>query len=182
MIAIAKKRSPKNLLITLCIAVIAIVGAATTYVYALNGNIFGWTNTPITTTTPQPSSNPANSSTDTKTGTNGSDQPPSPQTVKGSTKKNVESVVTAAAQNGSTLQVRSIIYLVTNTGTCKLTMTKSGSSTVTKSAGVQSLPSSSTCAGFDIPVSELSNGQWNVVVNFENDNYTSSATKTVEIK
>ncbi len=187
MIAIAKKRSPKKLLIAICAAIIIILGAATTYVYALNGNIFGWTKTSTNTTSSQPSTSnqnptdPANSSSETKTGSNGSDQPSSPQTVEGSTKKSVESVITAAAQNGSTLQIRSIIYLVTDTGTCTLTLAKSGSNTVTKTAVVQSLPSSSTCAGFDVPVSELSNGQWTVVVSFENDSYTSSATKTVGI-
>lgn len=187
MIPRTKKIFPTKKIIIASSVVSLLALSAVTYVYAFNGNIFGWTNARQDTSNPnktieaqkkageQIRQNSTTTSTDTKSVTSGSDQPPSPQPVQGSTKKSVDLVFTADAQ------IRSIIYVVSDTGTCTLTLTKTGSSTVTKTAQVQALSSSSTCRGFDIPVSELSKGQWNASIYFENTNYTASATKTISV-
>lgn len=109
-----------------------------------------------------------------------SEQPPAP-TPQPSGKSKVTAAITAANQNGSTVQIRSIIYSVTSSGTCTLTLTK-GSSIVTKTAPVQAISSSSTCQGFDIPSSELSAGQWQIVLHFENDSLTGDATGSVSVE
>ena len=50
-----------------------------------------------------------------------------------------------------------------HTGTCSLELTK-GSEKVTKTESVQPLAASSTCQGYTIAKSELSNGTWNYTV------------------
>jgi cytoskeletal protein RodZ len=71
--------------------------------------------------------------------------------------------ITAANQNGSVLNVRSLINKVANSGVCTLTLTK-GTATITKQANIQALAESSTCKGFDVPTSELSKGTWHIVL------------------
>lgn len=65
----------------------------------------------------------------------------------------------ALNQADGQLLVRALIGAVANDGTCTLTLIK-GEMMVTKTAGTQSGPSSSTCKGFNVPVSELSSGEW----------------------
>jgi hypothetical protein len=72
--------------------------------------------------------------------------------------------LTAANQNGTVFNLRSLIGTVTSSGTCTLTLTKA-SATVTKTSGIQALADSSTCKGFDIPTSELSKGTWHALLN-----------------
>jgi len=114
--------------------------------------------------------------------TSGSDQPPAPTPISGSTQQNIGLTITAANQNGSTFQVRTVIDTVTNSGTCTLTMSQAGSTTVTRSANVQPLATTSTCQGFDIPVSSLASGDWNLTVSFSNDSLVGSASKKVTIQ
>ncbi|MGY4893764.1 MAG: hypothetical protein ACO1N2_03685 [Candidatus Saccharimonadota bacterium] len=84
-----------------------------------------------------------------------------------SSKQVVGVSITSKYQSSTTLQIRTIIDSLTTEGTCSLKLTK-GSDQVTKSSGVQAGPSSSTCAGFDIPLSELSRGNWDIEIKFEN--------------
>ena len=109
------------------------------------------------------------------------DTPPAPEPIKGTTKSNVGVTMTASTQNGSTYQMRFQIDTPTADGTCTLTLTK-GSSTVTKTAGVQALAKISTCQGFDVPVSELSSGQWNVNMSYESSTLTGSTTSTITVQ
>ena len=68
----------------------------------------------------------------------------------------------SAGVNAGTLQIRNDISGIYNKGTCTLTLTK-GNVTKTKTTVVQALPQSSTCkGGFDIPVSELTPGTWQI--------------------
>ena len=89
--------------------------------------------------------------------------------------------ITAANQNENVLQIRTLIQATTNSGVCTLTLTMQGK-VVTKTAPVQAMSSASTCAGFDIPVSELGKGLWSIDVAFENTTINGSASTTVEIK
>ena len=73
---------------------------------------------------------------------------------------------TALNQADGQLLVRALIDTVTNDGVCALTLTK-GDVVVTKTAGTQSGPSSSTCKGFNVLVSELSSGEWTVQLQVE---------------
>jgi len=122
-----------------------------------------------------------NADEDAKNKSNGSDQPAAPVPQPNS-KSSVTVSITAANQNGSMLQIRSLIEAVDSTGTCTLTLTKSGSATVTKTAGVQALASSSTCQGFNVPTSELSKGTWSINLVFENSTLKGEASKTVDVQ
>lgn len=70
---------------------------------------------------------------------------------------------TAVNQTDGQLLVRALIGAVSNDGTCSLTLTK-GDAVVKKTAGMQSGPNSSTCKGFNISVSELSPGNWTILL------------------
>lgn len=198
MLSTNKKRIPKKLIITAS-AVLLLVAGALTYVYAFNGSLFGWkasqsatsgngVNYGPATSEQQKSgsqikSGSANNQPDSsKSPTSPSDTPPTPTPIPGSTKKNVQVTITAANQNGSLLQVRAIISNVTNTGTCTLTLSKSGQTTITKTAAIQPLPSSSTCKGFDIATSELTPGTWQLALHFENSTLVGDASKSVSVQ
>jgi len=158
-------------------------------VYVFNGNLFGWkspTNSPSgngSVNYGPATSEQQKSGSQIKSGsTNSSDTPPAPTPITGSTKKNVQVTVTAANQNGSTLQIRVLISAVENTGTCTLTLTRAGQPTVIKTADTQALASTSTCKGFDVPTSELSTGAWQALITYDSSTLTGSATKTITLQ
>lgn len=109
------------------------------------------------------------------------DTPPAPQPIEGTSKSTVGVTMTASAQNGSMYQMRFQIDSPTSDGTCTLKLTK-GSSVVTKTASVQALAKISTCQGFDVPVSELSPGQWSVSLTYESSTLTGSTTSTITVQ
>lgn len=88
--------------------------------------------------------------------------------------------LTATNKNGELFQVRSLISKLSSGGTCELKMTKD-SAVITKTASVQALASSSTCQGFDVPISELSSGTWKLILTVTIDGISGQATKDVEI-
>jgi hypothetical protein len=96
-------------------------------------------------------------------------------------KNNVGVEITSANQNGSMLQIRAIVQKVTNTGTCSLTLSKSGEQPIKKTAAIQTATTYSTCQGFNVPTSNMATGVWNISLNFENDSTTGSATSTTTI-
>lgn len=88
--------------------------------------------------------------------------------------------ISAINQTDSTLQIRALIPTLTNTGICTVTLTKN-QATVSRTAAVQPLANSSTCEGFDIPLSNLSSGTWQLRLVFENSNLIGSATKAITV-
>jgi len=112
----------------------------------------------------------------------GSDPSPSPQPVEGSDKKSVGMEITAANQTDSTLQVRTFIQTITSTGTCTIVMKNSQGMTYTNTVDTQALSSTTTCKGFDIPLSQLSSGAWTITINFSNDTLVASTSKEITIK
>jgi len=115
-----------------------------------------------------------------KSNSTGSDQPSTPSdTTDGKTKVSI--VITAANQNGTIYQLRSLIETVASEGTCTLTLTK-GTTSVVKTAPTQSNPSTSTCQGFDIPISELAPGTWRASLVFENSTLKGSVEKEITIQ
>lgn len=112
------------------------------------------------------------------------DSPKTPQESEPSedtpAKGSVGVTITAVNNYDGFLQVRSLIENVSGNGSCTLTL-KKGSKTVTKTSGIQALPSSSTCKGFNVPVSELSPGSWSITLNVTTDGKTGSATKEYEV-
>lgn len=117
-------------------------------------------------------------------GLSGSDQAPQPTTPASpsDTHSTVGMDITALNQASGTLYIRTLIQAVTSSGKCYLTMKGPDGKAYSASVGVQAGPSSSTCAGFDIPVSSLDSGTWSVSITFENDTLRGAATKDVAVQ
>jgi hypothetical protein len=90
--------------------------------------------------------------------------------------------ITASNKTSSLIQIRVQINSIVNSGTCDITLTN-GASSVHHSAAISPLASTSTCKGFDIPLSELSPGKWNytITVKDTSTNQTGAASGTVSI-
>lgn len=122
-----------------------------------------------------------------KESTGGSDQPPVP-TPQENGKSIVEVMLTAPQNNtayatSDMINFRFSISSEVSTGLCTLTLSKTGSSTLTKTAApFQSGPTISTCKGFDVPASEMTTGTWKVGLVFENDTLFGNTTGSVIIK
>lgn len=188
-----KKYLKKASLITLCVILLVGVGVAT-YVYGFNGNLFGWSSTGNqdkqtadnnagTTESTDNSNNlqedtvdegegKPNTSSDETTTENGNNAPDSSNTLAAS--------ITAASQNGSTLQIRTLIEEVVSGGNCTLTLTQD-TKKVTKNASTQALSSSSTCQGFDVATSELAPGSWTITIDITTSGKTAHLNKVITI-
>lgn len=108
----------------------------------------------------------------------GSDPSPAPTPDPAGGKSTVSMSITKSDSSNGTLIIRTSIQTVSSAGTCTLSMTGPNGKTYTASSKVQALPSSSTCQGFDLPLSSLSSGSWKIVINFENDTVKASVTET----
>lgn len=103
------------------------------------------------------------------------DQTPTPPTNDTS----VQITYIAADQagiSGGTLEIRMLLNGVTN-GNCFLTLSK-GSKTVNKSAAVVQQNNIFTCDGFNIPYSELENGEWQSTIKVTTDDGRSNEAST----
>jgi hypothetical protein len=183
---IKNKKTVKKFVIAI-IAFALIIAGVLTYVYVFKGNFFGWKATQDSTKSNNtidhgPATDEQKEAGNQVKSGSKSDTPPEPTIVPGSDKKSVQMVITAANQNGSTLQIRSLISAVVNTGACTLSLTKAGQPTITKSASTQALSSTSTCQGFDVPTSELSVGTWHILIEYNSDTLIGSATKDIVIE
>ena len=81
-----------------------------------------------------------------------------------------------SVQPGETVYIRTLIGTVTSGATCSLTMSGPSGKSYSASAGVQALSSSSTCQGFNIPMSSLSAGTWKITVTVTDGSATGTAT------
>lgn len=90
--------------------------------------------------------------------------------------------VSYAAVNGDHLSIRlTINQYLEETGTCELTMTNSGH-TVTGEAETWTDASTSTCQGFDIPLSEFSvSGTWQISIKITAGGKTGTITGEVSL-
>lgn len=86
--------------------------------------------------------------------------------------------ITHVSKMSGKIRINTLIEAVTDKGTCILKLTK-GAEEVRKTAGIQPLASSSTCKGFDIPLSELSDGTWKIILTVTTGNLVGTATSEV---
>jgi|GEM_PF-391208 len=190
-----RKTSKKLFIIGIIVGILLLLGGATAYFYKTHSNLFGWQPFPEPTTSginynkptedqtkagDAAKQNTATQGTFKPTTGSGSDQPPTP-TPQPNGKSTVNVIITAANQNGSLLQIRSLISTVTNSGTCTLTLTRQGG-TVTKTAAIQAQSTTSTCQGFDISTSEVTSGVWQLSLHFENSTLVGGASQTVTVQ
>lgn len=179
-------RNKRLLTITLLAAAGLLLVGAVSY-YFLTG-----TNANVEQAGPTPTGQPAGPSTTPMTpgqlepgNSQRTDDNKAPVNSTPSTEANASSgaslTITAANQNGSRLQIRTLIDQIWSQGECRLTLTKDGAS-VSRSAAVQALPDGATCAGFDIPVSELAPGDWQLSVTAIDNEKNITATQTITIQ
>jgi len=90
------------------------------------------------------------------------------------------SVTLNGLQNGDQVIFDSLAQIVSNEGTCTLTVT-SGSSKITKTASLFASPSTSSCRGFSVATNELPKGTWKAVLTISADNRTGSATTSLGV-
>lgn len=90
--------------------------------------------------------------------------------------------ITSINQNDPTLQIRVLVQKISNTGSCKLTLTQ-GSISKVYSVDIQALASNSTCKGFDIPITDLgTTGEWAATIVVTIDTQTVKLTQNISIK
>lgn len=178
---INRSSNKKPIILSLCVVVVA-AAAIVTFLYLKNQSNKQQSETSDAKQQKAAGEQTKSNAVDASNGkAEANDTPPAPQPIEGTSKSSVGVTMTASAQNGSMYQMRFQIDSPTTDGTCTLTLTK-GSSTVTKTANVQALAKISTCQGFDIPVSELSPGQWGAHLSYESSTLTGSTTSTISVQ
>ena len=89
--------------------------------------------------------------------------------------------ITGTNQSPTTFSVRTVIDKVIGSGTCTITLTHQ-TTKVTHMVDIQPLATTSTCKGFDIPLSQLSVGTWETSITFSGGGFSGSTTTQVEIR
>lgn len=92
--------------------------------------------------------------------------------------------ITFASANNDTLQIRTNIDQLLESGTCQLNITGPNGQTYTSSTSIVTNPSSSTCSGFDVPLNQLganSGGKWNLVINLSSGDKAGTITGEVNL-
>jgi hypothetical protein len=85
-------------------------------------------------------------------------------------------------RTGSTLSVNTIIQKTGTSGTCTLILSKSGQTSVTKTAPSQISGTVATCAGFrNIDISRLAAGKWTVTVSYRDTDSSGSVSESVNL-
>jgi hypothetical protein len=105
-----------------------------------------------------------------------------PDGTDGKTSQQIAATITSANQNGSSVTIRTLITgSVSSSTSCSLTVTNDATS-ITKTAAAQSLASSATCQGFDIPVSELGAGMWSIQLTVTSGTQSTAASTSLIVK
>lgn len=172
-----RKKSSKKIIIV-CILILAIASGAIVAFLHAKTNLFG--NNPdnnktlnINTVDYNPATNDqTKNGTDIKAGSGSTDKPVAPTVVEGSTKKQVDLIII----NASTTKVNVQINAVVDSGTCTLTLTSPGQTTITQTSNIQPLASFSACKTFSY--SELPSGNWTIKVDYSNDTLIGTVTDT----
>lgn len=183
-----KKSSKKNLAIIIVAVVVLIIGGLATYAFIAKIGPFAEQTQNNNTSTP--SSNDGIPTEEEKNPTNSPDKTPpqyeepakNEEQPKNNEQSDLAGIINYKAVSRGSLSIRVTIDERLESGTCTLTLTHATSGKkVTKSAAVVTNPSSSTCEGFDVPVSELGSGKWNITVAVKSNNLTGKIEDTVTI-
>lgn len=179
-----KHSKRKIILITLAVIIALGISFVGVYVGALKKSIFGWPQEYAQTehlesngvNMNEPTSNEKAAGDEAKSDTVKKDQEasPTPSTTP------IQVTLTASGRNGDIYQVRYLLDNSISEGTCKLAL-KKGAQVVTQEAAVQVLGGSTTCAGFNVPYSSLSSGQWQATLTVTSGDRTGTSTDTLSL-
>lgn len=179
------KASPLKKILTPIVVLLLIVGGYLTY--AATQAIWPFSHNPSEasdTTTPEnnPSDTSNTPSDDTNSSPSSEESPSKTSTGNQSSTTNTLKVsITSAVQSGNTLKIRTQIDEPLTSGTCHLNLSD-GNKTVSEHATLQTLPSTSTCKGFNIDTSKLTAGSWKINLYVTSDDSSGSATKSITIE
>lgn len=171
---INKNKSSKKLILTLVILVTVAAGGLGAYAYyhktSDNNTVVTDTKETMQPDTDKEQSDALKESPDNKEKVINSDRPSEPDTVEGSNLKRLQVTATANVSSG-TLYIRGGVNYAVDDGRCFATLVGPGSQKLTKDTTLLQGPSSTDCKTIQIPVSELSSGQWTINLNFESSTY-----------
>lgn len=177
---LSRKKSPHYIRTILIVIAILVFAAALAWYLLRQKNSSTSTLGPVNTVNyDAPTKSQSDVVTDTPTPTN-ENQAPTSQTAENT--GTIDVSISSANSSSGELRIRTIIRPVT-TGSCALTLTKSGSQTITKQADLQTMSTYSTCQGFDIPLGTLSPGSWTASVSAKTSSgATGSAYREVTVE
>ena len=161
------------------LGVLLLVAVISAVDYFKTGSLFGWnpfsTKVQPTSGNNPPSPQQINNGSGIKATaldsgkTSGSDQPAAP-VAQADGRLLVQVDITSVNKINSITRVGVLISTLDQSGTCTITVTtKAGDTVYTASAGVQALPNSSTCKGFDIPNSNLPASGYTITISYVSD-------------
>lgn len=179
----SKEPLPKKLLLVIA-AVVLIVAAAGTYAIIRSGDNQDPTKQQAENTSQDDTENSDDSSKNDSNTSVEAEKHITTQYAGDSANSNskLTGILNYKAVTDNNLVLRVTIDQTISSGTCALTLTdSSGGRVVTRSAGIIQNPSSSTCEGFNVPVSELGSGTWKIEVGVNGDNKTGAITGEVTI-
>ena len=179
---VQQKRSPKKALLIAGITALVLGGGVYAYYATLPSDDKRSTET---ANNDNPKTNAGTDKTDDKTtptspGEDGKDTPKQYEGDNPNTDKSLTGIINYKSVVDGNLTLRVTIDQSLTSGTCSLKLTSTGK-TVTRSAPVITNPSSSTCEGFSVPVSELSSGQWTIEITVTSGNRTGTFKDKVTI-
>ena len=108
------------------------------------------------------------------------DHPTSYEGSNPNTSNSLTGFINYKAVVGNALSLRVTIDQSISSGVCALTLS-SNDRTVTKTVPVVQNPSSATCEGFSIPVSELGSGKWDISLTITSDDRAGTFKDSVTI-
>ena len=90
--------------------------------------------------------------------------------------------ITTLSQQGSILQIRTIIEINNEEGDCTMTLSRPGYESLVSTVQVQSQGSYSVCKGFDADVLSLDRGAWSVKIDYVAGDSSGTAQKDVTLQ
>lgn len=180
------KQNNKKLKVIIIISAVLLLGAGSYTIYALTTQQSNNTDSSTQTTDNQgqdikPDPEPETKTEETIKDTN-TDQP-APVTVDpGTNKRSLQLTGNADVSNGTVSIRGGINNSVEYNGTCYASLSGPNGQTVRKDTTLLQNATTTDCATIQIPVSELSKGQWNITLNYSSDESTGTSNAfTVQI-
>lgn len=176
---ITRKKSPQYLRLTIAVlVVVALISGALWFMSQQNKSKSPTVKQPNTVNYDAPTSDQIQATTDTKA--------PSSDTSNSSTTASqaasVSVNISSTSISDGILHIRTVVNSVTS-GTCTLTLSRTGASAISKDADLQALSTYSTCQGFDVPVGILTPGKWTASVSVKTSgSATGNASREVIIE
>ena len=90
-------------------------------------------------------------------------------------------VITYAGVNNGTLTIRTNIDQYLSEGTCELILERDNATIYSSRVDIWADVSTSTCKGYDVPVSELGGGNVQIIINLTSDDRTGAIRGEVEV-